>query len=76
MHLKDLMWPLIVNTSIDKMPLARGLANLQGQYAHELPQLMAGSLLAIWPIVVIFIVFKENSLKELLQQVVNYKTIN
>lgn len=70
------MWPLIVNTSIDKMPLAPGLANLQGQYATNFPQLMAGSLLAIWPIVVIFIVFKENSLKELLQQVVNYKTIN
>ncbi|BDP78918.1 hypothetical protein EfmAA242_31460 (plasmid) [Enterococcus faecium] len=56
---KDLMWPLIVNTSIDKMPLAPGLANLQGQYATNFPQLMAGSLLAIWPIVVIFIVFQR-----------------
>lgn len=56
---KDLMWPLIVNTSIDKMPLAPGLANLQGQYATNFPQLMAGSLLAIWPMVVIFIVFQR-----------------
>lgn len=56
---KDLMWPLIVNTSIDKMPLASGLANLQGQYATNFPQLMAGSLLAIWPMVVIFIVFQR-----------------
>ncbi|HCR2866920.1 TPA: carbohydrate ABC transporter permease, partial [Enterococcus faecium] len=42
-----------------KMPLAPGLANLQGQYATNFPQLMAGSLLAIWPIVVIFIVFQR-----------------
>ncbi|KAF1301985.1 carbohydrate ABC transporter permease [Enterococcus saccharolyticus] len=56
---KDLMWPLIVNTSIDKMPLASGLANLQGQYATNFPQLMAGSLLAIWPMVVVFIIFQK-----------------
>lgn len=56
---KDLMWPLIVNTSINKMPLAAGLANLQGQYATNFPQLMAGSLLAIWPMVIIFIVFQR-----------------
>lgn len=56
---KDLMWPMIVNTSINKMPLAAGLANLQGQYATNFPQLMAGSLLAIWPMVIIFIVFQR-----------------
>lgn len=56
---KDLMWPLIANTSIDKMTLSSGLANLQGQYAKNFPQLMAGSLLAIWPMVVIFIVFQK-----------------
>lgn len=56
---KDLMWPLIVNTSLNQMPLAAGLANLQGQYATNYPQLMAGSLLAIWPMVVIFIVFQK-----------------
>lgn len=56
---KDLMWPLIVNTSIDKMTLSSGLANLQGQYAKHFPQLMAGSVLAIWPMVVLFIVFQK-----------------
>ena len=44
---KDLMWPLIVNTSLDKMPLASGLASLQGQYSTNFPQLMAGSMIAI-----------------------------
>lgn len=56
---KDLMWPLIVNTSINKMPLSAGVANLNGQYSTNYPQLMAGSLLAIWPMLVIFIVFQK-----------------
>ncbi|MCD5030161.1 carbohydrate ABC transporter permease [Enterococcus asini] len=56
---KDLMWPLIANTSIDKMTLSSGLANLQGQYSTNWPQLMAGSLLAIWPMLLIFIIFQR-----------------
>lgn len=56
---KDLMWPLIVNMSIDKMTLSAGLASLQGQFATNYPQLMAGSLLAIWPMLIIFIVFQR-----------------
>lgn len=56
---KDLMWPLIVNMSLDKMTLSSGLANLQGQYTTNYPQLMAGSLLAIWPMLFIFIIFQK-----------------
>jgi len=56
---KDLMWPLIVNMSLDKMPLASGLASLQGQYMTDFPQLMAGSVMAIWPMLLIFIIFQK-----------------
>ena len=56
---KDLMWPLVVNMSIDKMPLSAGIASLQGQFATNYPQLMAGSLLAIWPMLLIFIIFQR-----------------
>lgn len=56
---KDLMWPLVVNMSIDKMTLSSGLANLQGQYTTNYPQLMAGSLLAIWPMIIVFIIFQK-----------------
>ena len=56
---KDLMWPLIVNTSLDEMPLASGLASLQGQYSTNFPQLMAGSMIAIWPMLVLFVVFQK-----------------
>lgn len=56
---KDLMWPLIVNMSLDKMTLSSGLANLQGQYTTNYPQLMAGSLLAIWPMLLLFVIFQK-----------------
>jgi multiple sugar transport system permease protein len=56
---KDLMWPLIVNISQDEMTLSSGLAKLQGQYAINYPQLMAGSLLAIWPMILVFIIFQK-----------------
>lgn len=57
---KDLMWPLIVNMSPNKMPLAAGLAALQGQYSSNFPQIMAGSMLAIWPMLIIFIIFQKH----------------
>lgn len=56
---KDLMWPLIVNMSTNKMPLAAGLASLQGQYMTHYEQIMAGSMIAIWPMLIIFIIFQK-----------------
>lgn len=56
---KDLMWPLIVNMSIDKMTLASGLASLQGQFVTNYPVLMAGSVIAIWPMIVVFMAFQK-----------------
>ncbi|MDI6617099.1 MAG: carbohydrate ABC transporter permease [Clostridiales bacterium] len=56
---KDLMWPMVVNMSIEKMPLSAGLASLQGQYSTNYPQLMAGSLYAIIPMIILFIIFQK-----------------
>ncbi|QNE21306.1 carbohydrate ABC transporter permease [Kribbella qitaiheensis] len=50
----DLFWPLVVNTDPSKMTLSAGLASLQGQFQTDYPVLMAGSLLASLPIIVIF----------------------
>ena len=55
----SLMWPLIVNTSIDKMTLSAGLASLQGQHSTNYPVMMAGTVLAIWPMIVAFILFQK-----------------
>lgn len=56
----DLMWPLIVNSSIEKMTLSAGLASLQGQHGTDYPVLMAGSIMAIWPMIVAFIIFQKS----------------
>jgi multiple sugar transport system permease protein len=56
---KDLMWPLIVNMSMDKMTLSSGLVTLMGQHVVDYPMLMAGSLIAIVPMVVLFLIFQR-----------------
>lgn len=56
---KDLMWPLIVNMSQDKMTLSAGLASLQGQYATNYPQLMAGSVISLLPMIILYIIFQK-----------------
>lgn len=56
----DLMWPLIVNTSTDKLTLSAGLASLQGQHVTNFPILMAGTVLAIWPMIILFIIFQKS----------------
>ncbi len=56
---KDLMWPLIVNTNITNMTLSAGLATLIGQFLTDFPVLMAGSVMAIVPMVIIFILFQK-----------------
>lgn len=55
----SLLWPLIVNTSSDKMTLSAGLALLNGQYSTNFPLMMAGSFLAVIPLVMIYLVFQR-----------------
>ncbi|MCI9570442.1 MAG: carbohydrate ABC transporter permease [Lachnospiraceae bacterium] len=55
----DLMWPLIVNTDLKMMTLSSGLATLRGQFATNFPVMMAGSLLAMIPMVVLYLFFQK-----------------
>lgn len=55
----SLLWPLIVNTSPEKMTLSAGLATLNGQYATNYPLMMAGSFLAIIPLIIAFFIFQK-----------------
>lgn len=57
---KDLMWPLIVNNAMDKMTLSAGLAMLIGEHTTIYPQVMAGSAMAVWPMVILFLIFQKN----------------
>jgi len=56
---KDLMWPLIVNSNADAATLSSALAKIQSAYSVNYPQLMAASVLAIWPMLAIYIVFQK-----------------
>lgn len=52
----DLLWPLIVATDSTKMPLSAGIATLTGEHTSDLPLMMAASLMAMAPIVILFLV--------------------
>ena len=56
---KDLMWPMIVATSPKSTTLSAALAMMQGQYGAKYPELMAASLLACIPMIVLYLIFQK-----------------
>lgn len=56
---KDLMWPLIANTEQKTMTLAPALSKLQGQFSSNYPELMAASLIACLPMIVLYLIFQK-----------------
>lgn len=59
----DLLWPLVVNTDPQNMTLPVGLATLQGAQSTDYPVLMAGSLLAILPMVLVFLLLQKQFIR-------------
>lgn len=57
---KDLMWPMIVNPSPEAMTLSAALAKMQGQYIVKFPELMAASLIASIPMIIIYLLFQKH----------------
>ncbi len=55
----DLMWPLVVNSDLKMMTLSSGLSTLKGQFTTNFPVLMAGSLLAMLPMVILYLIFQR-----------------
>lgn len=55
----DMMWPLIVNMNIEKMTLSAGISSLQGQHSTKYPIMMAGSALAMIPMLVLYLIFQR-----------------
>ena len=56
---KDLMWPMIVCSKAETTTLSAGLAKMQGQYGSEYPTMMAAAVLAIIPMIVIYLIFQK-----------------
>ena len=56
---KDLMWPMIVCTNSATTTLSAGLAKMQGQFSSDYPTMMASAVLAIVPMIAIYIIFQK-----------------
>lgn len=57
---KDLMWPLIVNSSENAAVLSSAVAKIQGAYSVHYPQLMAVAMISIWPMLLVYLIFQRN----------------
>lgn len=61
----ELLWPLVVTTRSDSMPLAAGLATLSSDHLIDYPVLMAASLLAMAPVLITFIALQRRVIEGL-----------
>lgn len=50
----DLLWPLVITTREDRMPLSVSIATLAGQHSTEYALMMAASVMAMAPIFILF----------------------
>lgn len=55
----ELLWPLVILNSPDRLTLSVGLAALQGQYVTNYPAMMAGAVMAVIPMLVLFLVLQR-----------------
>ena len=56
----ELLWPLVVSTYQEQMPLAAGLATLVSDKSNtDYPVIMAASMLAMAPILILFIILQR-----------------
>lgn len=55
----DLMWPLLVTTYSEQMPLSVGIATLQGQHDVNYAMMMAASLMAMAPVIILFLAMQR-----------------
>lgn len=59
----DYLWPLVMLSDKKKMTLTLALNSLNGQYATEYNVLMAGSLISMIPIIIVYI-FAQTKMKQ------------
>ena len=58
----NLLWPLVVMRSMDKLPLTVGIASLINQYRPQYDVVMAASFLSAFPIIVLFLFMQKQFL--------------
>ncbi len=55
----DFLWPLLILTGSEMLTLPPGLATLQGAYTSEYGQMMAGSVIAAVPVLVLYVALQR-----------------
>jgi multiple sugar transport system permease protein len=61
----NLLWPLVVTSREEHRALSVGIASLNGQYVIDYPVMMAASLMAMAPILILFIVMQRRVIEGL-----------
>jgi multiple sugar transport system permease protein len=61
----DFMWPLIVLSDSSKYTLPVALANLSGEHVQDTELMMAGSVIAILPALIVFLVFQKTYVRSI-----------
>ncbi len=59
----DFLWPLIVMTDSSKYTMPVALANLMGEHVQDTELMMAGSVLTILPVVLVFLALQKYYIK-------------
>ncbi|MDZ7374893.1 MAG: carbohydrate ABC transporter permease [candidate division KSB1 bacterium] len=62
----DFLWPLIVMTREDMYTLPVALATLMGEHAQDVELMMAGCVLTVLPIVIVFLLLQRHYLRGIL----------
>ena len=59
----EILWPLIVTSKQSLYVLSIALANMQGQYAQKIPTQMAAGVLAMAPMLLVFLIGQKQMLE-------------
>lgn len=57
------LWPLIITTTKDHRPLPIGLSNFMQQFTNDWHLLMAGAVVAVLPVMILFLVMQRQFLE-------------
>ncbi|MEF9840217.1 MAG: carbohydrate ABC transporter permease [Lachnospiraceae bacterium] len=63
----DFMWPLIINSNPEKMTLAPALSLLRGQFTTNYPVQMAGAVMSVIPMIILFFIFQKQFIEGVAQ---------
>jgi multiple sugar transport system permease protein len=61
----NLLWPLVVTSREESRTLSVGIASLNGQYVIDYPVMMAASLMAMAPILILFVILQRRMIEGL-----------